>query len=49
MDEEPAERAEVQMGDMEMEITGTDIEIPNNLIVGDSLPNASVSMSMSVV
>ncbi len=37
-----------QMGDMEMEITGTDIEIPNNLIVGDSLPDANVSMTMSV-
>ncbi len=37
-----------QMGDMEMEITGTDIEIPNNLTVGESLPDANVSMTMSV-
>jgi len=37
-----------QMGDMEMEITGTDIEIPNNLTVGESLPDANVTMTMSV-
>lgn len=37
-----------QMGDMEMEITGTDIEIPNNLTVGETLPDANVTMTMSV-
>jgi hypothetical protein len=37
-----------QMGDMEMEITGTDIEIPNNLAVGETLPDANVTMTMSV-
>lgn len=37
-----------EMGDMEMEITGTDIEIPNNLTVGENLPDANVTMTMSV-
>jgi hypothetical protein len=37
-----------QMDDMEMEITGTDIEIPNNLTVGETLPDANVTMTMSV-
>ncbi|WP_297761064.1 hypothetical protein [uncultured Muriicola sp.] len=37
-----------QMGDMEMEITGTDIELPNNLEVGQVLPDANVTMTMSV-
>ncbi len=37
-----------QMGDMEMEITGTDIEIPNDLNVGESLPDANVTMTMNM-
>jgi len=37
-----------QMGDMEMEITGTDIELPNNLEVGQFLPDANVTLTMSV-
>jgi len=37
-----------QMGDMEMEITGTDIELPNDLTVGESLPDANVTMTMSI-
>lgn len=37
-----------QMGDMEMEISGTDIEIPNELTVGESLSDANVTISMSV-
>lgn len=37
-----------QMGDMEMEITGTDIELPNNLEVGQVLPDANVTLTMSV-
>ncbi len=37
-----------QMGDMEMEITGSDIELPNNLEVGQVLPDANVTMTMSV-
>ncbi len=37
-----------QMGDMEMEITGTDIELPNDLTVGESLADANVTMIMSM-
>jgi hypothetical protein len=37
-----------QMGDMEMEITGTDIEIPNDLTVGESLPDANVTINMKM-
>ncbi|NNJ88050.1 MAG: hypothetical protein HKP53_01495 [Eudoraea sp.] len=37
-----------QMGDMEMEITGTDIEIPNDLTVGETLPDANVTMTMNM-
>ncbi|MGB5377240.1 hypothetical protein [Muriicola sp.] len=37
-----------QMGDMEMEITGSDIELPNELIVGESLPDANVTMTMNM-
>jgi len=37
-----------QMGDMEMEITGTDIELPNNLEVGQVLPDANVTMTMNM-
>ncbi len=37
-----------QMGDMEMEITGSDIELPNELTVGESLPDANVTMTMNM-
>ncbi len=37
-----------QMGDMEMEITGNDIEVPNDLTVGETLPDANVTMTMSM-
>lgn len=37
-----------QMGDMEMEITGSDIELPNELNVGESLPDANVTMTMNM-
>jgi hypothetical protein len=37
-----------QMGDMEMEITGTDIELPNELTVGETLPDANVTMTMDM-
>lgn len=36
-----------EMG-MEMDITGTDIEIPNNLIVGQELADANVSLTMKM-
>lgn len=35
-------------GEMEMEMTGTDIELPNNLTVGQTLPDANVNMSMNM-
>ena len=35
-------------GDMEMEMTGTDIELPNNLSVGQTLPDANVNMRMNM-
>ncbi len=34
--------------DMEMEMTGTDIELPNNLSVGQTLPDANVNMRMNM-
>lgn len=37
-----------QMGNMEMEVTGTDIELPNSLNVGDTLSDANVTMTMSM-
>ncbi|MGB5646785.1 MAG: hypothetical protein WBM55_06655 [Muriicola sp.] len=37
-----------QMGDMEMEITGSDIELPNELVVGETLPDANVTMTMNM-
>ncbi|MBT8321043.1 MAG: hypothetical protein KJO90_05170 [Eudoraea sp.] len=35
-------------GEMELEMTGTDIELPNNLSVGQSLPDANVNMKMNM-
>ncbi|WP_297796939.1 hypothetical protein [uncultured Eudoraea sp.] len=37
-----------QFGDMEMELSGTDIELPNDLAVGQELPDANMSMKMSM-
>lgn len=37
-----------QFKDMEYEITGTDIEIPNDLSVGQTLDDANVAMSISM-
>lgn len=37
-----------QYQDMEMTIEGTDIELPNNLSVGQSLPDANVTLEISV-
>ncbi len=37
-----------QMGEMEMEVTGTDIELPNDLNVGEPLSDANVTMTMSM-
>jgi hypothetical protein len=37
-----------QNPDMQAEITGTDIEWPNNLSVGQELPDANVSMKMNM-
>lgn len=36
-----------EMG-MEMDISGTDIELPNNLVVGNDLPDANVTVNMSM-
>ena len=33
---------------LEMDITGTDIELPNNLSVGQKLPDANVAIAMSM-
>lgn len=33
---------------MEMEISGTDIELPNNLVVGQDLPDARVEMTVKM-
>jgi len=35
-------------GEMKMEMTGTDIELPNNLSVGQTLPDANVNMKMDM-
>ena len=37
-----------QFGDMEMEVSGTDIELPNDLEVGMELPDANVIMKISI-
>lgn len=37
-----------QYGDMEMDISGTDLEIPNELTVGQSLKDANVTMKISM-
>ena len=37
-----------QFEDMEMEISGTDIELPNDLEVGQVLPDANIAMKMSM-
>ncbi len=37
-----------QMGDMEMDISGTDIELPNSLTVGQELPDANISIKMKM-
>ncbi len=37
-----------QFGDMEMEISGTDIELPNDLEVGLELPDANIAMKISM-
>ncbi len=37
-----------QMKDMEMEITGTDIELPNELRVGQALSDANVAMKIDM-
>lgn len=37
-----------QYGDMEMDITGTDLEIPNDLSVGQELEDANVTMKISM-
>ncbi len=34
--------------EMEVEMTGTDIELPNNLSVGQTLPDANVNMKMNM-
>ncbi len=42
------ENMKEQMGEMEMEVTGTDIEVPNDLNVGEPLSDANVTMTMSM-
>ncbi|NJB37882.1 MULTISPECIES: hypothetical protein [Croceivirga] len=37
-----------QFKDMEMEITGTDVELPNNLNVGQDLADANVAVSINM-
>jgi hypothetical protein len=37
-----------QFEDMEMEVTGTDVELPNDLSVGQNLPDANVDVKMSM-
>lgn len=37
-----------QMGEMEMDITGTDMELPNNLSVGQELPDSNVNVKMKM-
>jgi hypothetical protein len=37
-----------QMGDVEMDISGTDVELPNNLSVGQELPDANMQVKMKM-
>jgi len=37
-----------QMGDVEMDISGTDVELPNNLSVGQELPDANMEVKMKM-
>jgi len=37
-----------QMGDVEMDISGTDVELPNNLSVGQELPDANMTVKMKM-
>ena len=37
-----------QMGDMEVEVSGTDVELPGNLGVGQELPDGNVSVQMKM-
>ncbi|MGB5228456.1 MAG: hypothetical protein WBN55_09335, partial [Eudoraea sp.] len=37
-----------QFDDMEMEVSGTDIELPNDLEVGQELPDANIIMKISM-
>ncbi|MCK0161699.1 hypothetical protein [Allomuricauda sp. F6463D] len=37
-----------QMGDIEMDISGTDVELPNNLTVGQELPDANMMVKMKM-
>ena len=37
-----------QFEDMEMDISGTDLELPNNLSVGQELPDANVAIKISM-
>lgn len=37
-----------QMGEMEMDITGTDVELPNDLSVGQALPDSNVNLKMKM-
>jgi hypothetical protein len=37
-----------QMGDMEVEVSGTDVELPGNLGVGQELPDGNVNVQMKM-
>lgn len=37
-----------QFGDVEMDLTGTDVELPNNLSVGQELPDSNVHLKMKM-
>ncbi|WP_318310268.1 TapB family protein [Flagellimonas crocea] len=37
-----------QMGDVEMDISGTDVDLPNNLSVGQQLPDANMELKMKM-
>ena len=37
-----------QMGDVEMDISGTDVELPNDLSVGQELPDANMELKMKM-
>lgn len=37
-----------QMGDVEMDISGTDVELPNNLSVGQQLPDANMEVKVKM-